>query len=56
MSPNSHDPFVPRHLTASGHIEPGNSGLMRPGHETAYPFSTTPTTVVAGPSRQSLLT
>ncbi len=34
--------FFPCHLTASGHIEPGSSGHMRPGHEMAYPFSPTP--------------
>jgi hypothetical protein len=30
------------HLTASGHIEPGSSGSMRPGRATAYPSSPTP--------------
>jgi hypothetical protein len=34
--------FFPRHLTASGHIEPGSSGHMRPGGEMAYPSSPSP--------------
>jgi hypothetical protein len=27
-NPSSHGPFFPRHLTASGRIEPGSSGHM----------------------------
>ncbi len=38
FNPSRHGPFFPCHVTASGHIEPGSSGHMRPGYETAYPF------------------
>ncbi len=40
--PNSNGPFFQCHLTASGHIEPGSSGHMRPGREIAYPSSPPP--------------
>jgi hypothetical protein len=39
FKPSSHRPFFPRYLTALGHIETDSSGHMRPGRETAYPFS-----------------
>jgi hypothetical protein len=42
LHPSRHGPFFPRQVTASGHIEPGSSGHMRPGRETAYPFSPPP--------------
>jgi hypothetical protein len=41
-SPSRHGPFFPCHVTASGHIEPGSLVHMRPGCETAYPFSPPP--------------
>jgi hypothetical protein len=34
--------FPPRHPPASGNIEPGSSGHMRPGHGKAYPSSPPP--------------
>ncbi len=55
FNPSSYGPFYPRRLTASGCIEPGSSGHMWPGRETAYPFSPPPTADVAGPSTRSLL-
>jgi hypothetical protein len=42
LNPSSHGPCFPHHVTASGHIEPGISGHIRPGHETVYPFSPPP--------------
>jgi hypothetical protein len=39
FNPSSYGPFFLCHLMASGHIEPGSWGHMRPGHETAYPSS-----------------
>jgi hypothetical protein len=55
INPSCHGPFFPRHVTASGHIEPGSSGHMRPGRDMAYPFSPPPTVVVTGPLSQSLI-
>jgi hypothetical protein len=42
LNPSRQGPFFPCHVTASGHIEPGSSGYMRPGREKAYPFSPPP--------------
>ncbi len=42
FNPSSHSPFFPHHATASGHIEPGSLGHMRPGYEKAASSSLLP--------------
>jgi hypothetical protein len=54
FNPSSHGSFFPRHDTASGHIEPGISGHMRPGRVTAYPFSPPPHLQLSQGPRHSL--
>ncbi len=54
FNPSSHGPFFPRHDTASGHIEPGISGHMRPDHVTSYPFSPPPHLQLSQGPRHSL--
>ncbi len=54
INPSSHGPFFPCHFMASGRIEPGSSGHMWPGSETAYPFSCPPPLQLLQGPRHSL--
>ncbi len=46
--------LFPRHVTASGHIEPGSAGHMRLGREMGYPSTLPPTVLVAGLDKVSI--